>query len=172
MKKNTIFVILLIIIAIGGVTSLVLLNTNSIDNSNTNKSLSNNSTNISQNINNNSHNNNHNSRGNIIVTQEGPSSASYNSEVTIKWTVTNKGSYPITEVKGTSQSLNYDFGTIAPGESKSTNLKLFIPDPSYIDGNGSDPVAEDYYIGGFSLNYKLNGQSYQINSNSITIAIQ
>jgi hypothetical protein len=172
MKRNSIFIILLVIIAIAGVVGIVLLNTTSTDNNHNNNHSNNNSTNISNNTHNSSHNNSV-GEGNIIVTQKGPSSGSYNSNVSIIWTVTNKGSSPITDVKATSQFAIHDFGTIGAGESKSTTLNVFIPDPSYIDGNSSNVIhSDDFYIGGFSIEYKLNGQTHKMSSNSISIAIK
>lgn len=168
MDKKYIFLVFVVIIAIVAIASYALINTNFDDNKTTN--ITKNSSDKSpggDNI-----TKNKTARG-ISVIQEGPSSADYGKNVSIKWTVTNKGSQPITNVNGTSQDFNYNFGTIKPGESKSITFKMSIPSLDQVKNDFGDDatVPNPFIIGGFHLSYNLNGKLNEVTSNSLSIPL-
>jgi len=161
MKKASIFIIILVIFAIVGVASIILVENGVNDNNktSTNKSVDKNVT-----------DNKTNGNGKVEVVQSAPSSVKAGDNITVKWTVTNRHSTPITNVNGVSQYGDYDFGTIAPGESKSTTFT--IPSQMDISGDGDLTVeSSSLYIGGFSLEYDLKGKHYQVNSNNLDIKL-
>ena len=115
----------------------------------------------------------------VVAIQSGPVSAKEGSNITISWAVKNDANSTITNVKGIDQNFDYDFGSLAPGESKSINHSLYIPTMNDlisagfdVNGNGMDEDGMDeFFIGGFALSYSMNGKDYSINSNSITVIL-
>ncbi|WP_409200376.1 hypothetical protein [Methanobrevibacter sp. DSM 116169] len=165
-KSKLAILIVIIVVVIVGIAGVLLLNNGSSDDNNTNTTNKNDS---NKNISDNS-----TSKNKTVVThdvsavQEGPSAAKEGSTVTVKWTVTNKGSLSITNVKGISQYGDYNFGTIEPGQSKTTSFELSTQGP--YDENESEK-QESLFIGGFGLEYDFNGKHFKTNSNTIEIAL-
>lgn len=170
MRKSNIFILILVILVIIGIAALIFVSSNP-DNENRINNTNNNSNNSHHNQSN-IHRNHNNSiaTNNVVAILDGPSSASEGSMITVKWTVTNKGSAQITNVKAISQYGDYDFGNIASGESKSTSFEIPSYGPYEDESNESDD-DKSLFIGGFSLEYDFNGKHYQINSNSIEVSL-
>lgn len=198
MGNKFIIAIIILIIAVFGVSAYLIMNPenqlldkitgdNFGDDMNNSVNISNNGTNSSNknstamNGTNTSNNNSNNPEKSVSVsaTQSGPSSASEGSSVSITWTVKNNGKVAISNVKGVDQSNSHSFGTIKPGESKSTTYSLYIPTDAEIAadfGSGNDNVSvttesNSFDIGGYYLTYSANGHSYSLNSNSVKIAL-
>ena len=182
MGNKFIVAVIILIIAVFGVSAYLIMNPDSQllnkltgdigDNMNNNSiNLSNNGTNASDKVNSttNSSNSSNGTNGtntsgggvSISASQSGPSSASEGSSVSITWTVKNNGNVAISNVKGVDQSNSHTFGTIKPGESKSTTYSLYIPTNSEIAADfssGNDNVSvtsesNSFYIGGYYLTY-------------------
>ncbi len=124
---------------------------------------------------NNSYINKTSSNKTVVAIQSGPAHASEGSKIDITWAVKNDANSTITNVKAIDQNFDYNFGSLAPGESKSVNYSLYIPTINDLKSAGFD-VNEDsmdeFLIGGFGLSYSMDGQDYTIKSNDITIILK
>lgn len=112
----------------------------------------------------------------VVAIQSGPAHAKEGSKVLITWAVKNDENSTITNVKAIDQNFDYDFGSLAPGESKSVNYTLYIPTINDLKSAGFD-VNDDsdwneFFIGGFRLSYSMDGKDYSINSNNLTIILK
>lgn len=139
-------------------------NISNVNNSN-NMGLNNSSTNINTNT----------SNKTVVAIQSGPAHASEGSKIDITWAVKNDANSTITNVKAIDQNFDYDFGSLAPGESKSVNYTLYIPTINDLKSAGfdvNDDIMDEFLIGGFGLSYSMNGQDYTIKSNDITIILK
>lgn len=111
----------------------------------------------------------------VVAIQSGPAHAKEGSKIDITWAVKNDANSTITNVEAVDQNFDYNFGSLAPGESKSVNYTLYIPTINDLKSAGfdvSDESMEEFFIGGFALSYSMNGQNYTINSNNITIILK
>lgn len=106
--------------------------------------------------------------GNIIVTQSAPSSVYSGDPIKVTWTVRNNYSTTITNVMGVDQSNTFNFSTLSPGQTKITSFE--IPSTMNMYENYTSN-STSLFIGGFSLEYDLDGKHYQVNSNNLTVNI-
>lgn len=165
-------IIIIIIIVFGGVMFFVTgLSPQDISLTDVEDDIDNN-TNIGLN---NSYINKTSSNKTVVAIQSGPAHASEGSKIDITWAVKNDANSTITNVKAIDQNFDYNFGSLAPGESKSVNYSLYIPTINDLKSAGFD-VNEDsmdeFLIGGFGLSYSMDGQDYTIKSNDITIILK
>ncbi|MGL6297638.1 MAG: hypothetical protein ACRC1M_00540 [Methanobacteriaceae archaeon] len=131
-----------------------------------------NETNITNNSTNNGSNANNTVTGNVTAKLSGPAEAAKGDSVDLTWTVTNNMNTAISSVKGTDQNANYNFGTIAPGETKTFTFKVKIPTDDEVKADfGGGSVSNPFGIGGFALSWDVNGETKNINSNSIEIKL-
>jgi len=169
MNGKIIALIVIIVLAIVGVSAFFMLQTpttNSTDLNQTNNT--NNNTNV--NITNKTNKTNITS---VSAVLSGPSSSSEGSTITLTWKVTNNGNTDITNVTAGDQNENYDFGTIKAGETKIHTFTIRIPTTEgvKIDFGENATVSNPFYIGGFGLSYTVNGQVTTTNSNAISITL-
>ena len=111
----------------------------------------------------------------VVAIQSGPAHASEGSKIDITWAVKNDANSTITNVKAIDQNFDYNFGSLAPGESKSVNYTLYIPTINDLKSAGfdvNDDSMDEFLIGGFGLSYSMDGQDYTIKSNDITIILK
>ena len=158
MKKSRIAIILLVVVIVIISLGLILANIGGDVNNR-------NSTNSTNNTNGSNVPKNNTDVNNVIATQDGPSEAEKGSEITVVWTVTNKGSSPITNVKAVSQFGEYNFGSLTPGESRTTSFQ--VPTSGPIEDN-----PDILFIGGFALEYDFKGKHYKMNSNPIEVKLR
>ena len=165
MNGKIIALIIVIIIAIVGVSAF-FIGQSTIDNPNDNETNKTNGTNDNVTINN---------KTNVSVSavQSGPSSSQEGTTITLTWKVTNNGNANITNVQASSQEENFDFGTIAPGETKTHTFTMRIPTTEEVkqDFDENATVSNPFFIGGFGLSYSISGQEHTTQSNSIEIAL-
>lgn len=124
---------------------------------------------------NNSDINKNSSNKTVVAIQSGPAHASEGSKIDITWAVKNDANSTITNVKAIDQNFDYNFGSLAPGESKSVNYTLYIPTINDLKSAGfdvNDDSMDEFLIGGFGLSYSMDGQDYTIKSNDITIILK
>lgn len=182
MKNKFIALIIVIIIAIVGVSAFLLVQDNTISNNNgidNGTNMGNNTTNnnvINNTTNKNIHSGNTNHKGitdqnGVTASLNGPKSSSQGKTVKLTWKITNNANTSITNVRAVDQSNSHNFGTIAPGESKTYTATLYIPTLAQVEedfGQGST-ISNPFYIGGYSVSYNLNGENFQFNANPINI---
>jgi len=164
MNGKLIALIVVIIIAVVGVSAFLLIQTpQDISNGNdtnktngTNNGTINNKTNV-----------------NVSAVLSGPSSSKEGSTITLTWKVTNNGNTDITNVQGSSQDEYYNFGTIGPGQTKTHTFNTYIPTTEGIkeDFGENATISNPFLIGGFGLSFSVNGQEHSIQSNSIEIPL-
>ncbi|MGL4669241.1 MAG: hypothetical protein ACRCVG_01400, partial [Methanobacteriaceae archaeon] len=130
----------------------------------------NNITNSTDIINNSDNTGNNTTNNGVIAKLSGPSQSSKGEYVDLIWTVTNNMNVTISSVKGIDQNNNYNFGTIAPNETKTFTFKVKIPTDEELKADFPDgSVSNPFVIGGFALSWNANGENKEINSNSIKI---
>jgi len=108
----------------------------------------------------------------ILANQTGPATAKKGDNVTINWTISNKGSQTAYNVKGTAQNFDTTVGTLTPGETKSYQYTIHIPTDAEVqqDFGPNATVSNPFFIGGFSVSYtNSDGSTHAITSNSIEI---
>jgi len=108
----------------------------------------------------------------IIANQTGPATAKKGDNITINYTVSNKGGQVVYNVKADDQNFETTVGTLKPGETKSYQYTLHIPTDAEVqqdfDPNGT--VSNPFFIGGFGVSFSdSNGSTHTINANSLEI---
>ncbi|MDR2966507.1 MAG: hypothetical protein LBU74_00990 [Methanobacteriaceae archaeon] len=122
--------------------------------------------------NNNTTNNSRTSQNNSVVAiLEGPKSAKEGDNIQIIWKITNNLNVPISNVQGNDQNEIYNFSQINPGETKIHSFFIYIPSLTDIknDFGLNATISDPFFIGGFNVKYFVNGEEYNITSNSIEI---
>lgn len=164
MKNKFLILIAVIIIITLGVSAFLLIeNPEPTVKTNNNTNNTNNTTNNSMLSQNNS----------VVATLEGPKTAKEGDNIQIVWKITNNLNVPITNVQGSDQNKNHDFGQINPGETKTYSFSLLIPSSSVIqeDFGPNATIENPFFIGGFNVKYVVNGIEHSINSNSIEVKL-
>jgi hypothetical protein len=110
----------------------------------------------------------------IIANQTGPATAKKGDNITINYTVSNKGGQVVYNVKADDQNFETTIGTLKPGETKSYQYTLHIPTDTEVqqdfDPNGT--VSNPLFIGGFGVSFSdSNGSTHTINANSLEIKL-
>ncbi|MGF7117115.1 hypothetical protein [Methanobacterium oryzae] len=111
---------------------------------------------------------------NVIATQKGPETAKKGMNVTIQYTVSNKGSENVTNVSIVSQGIEQTIGTLKSGETKTYTSQLYIPTDAEVqeDFGINSTVSNPFFIGGFNVKFNdANGNEHSIMSNSIEIKL-
>ena len=164
MNGKLIALIVVIIVAIVGVSAFFLVQT-PFDNTNGNDTNKTNGTNNGTIIN--------KTTVSVSAVLSGPSSSKEGSTITLTWKVTNNGNKEITNVQGSSQDEDYNFGTIAPGQTKTHTFTSYIPTTEGIkqDFGENATVSNPFGIGGFGLSFLVDGKEHSIQSNSIDIPL-
>ncbi|BBL61980.1 hypothetical protein MARBORIA2_01820 [Methanobrevibacter arboriphilus] len=178
MQNKFIALIIVIIIAICGVSAFLLTQgtdnevNNITDNSSSNKTVNNvtNNTNIN---NGNTNFNGNTDENDITASLNGPKYSAEGKTVNLIWKITNNGNTTINNILAEDQSSSNNFGSLAPGESKTYSVSLNIPTLAQVKEDfGSDAtVSNPFSIGGYSITYVLNGEQFQFNSNSLEIKL-
>jgi len=110
----------------------------------------------------------------IVANQTGPATAKKGDNITINYTVSNKGGQIVYNVKADDQNFETTVGTLKPGETKSYQYTLHIPTDAEVqqdfDPNGT--VSNPFFIGGFGVSFSdSNGSTHTINANSLEIKL-
>jgi hypothetical protein len=111
---------------------------------------------------------------NVTATQKGPETAKKGMNVTIQYTVSNRGSENVTNVSIISQGIEQIIGTLKPGETKTYTSQLYIPTDAEVqqDFGINSTVSNPFFIGGFSVKFNdAKGAEHSIMSNSIEIKL-
>jgi len=176
MQNKFIALIIIIVIAICGISAFLLTQSNEVNNI-ANNTISNqtmdNVTN-SKNINNSTTTfNGDTDENNITASLNGPKYSSEGNTVNLKWKITNNGNDTITNVIAEDQSSSHNFGSLAPGESKTYSVSMNIPTLAQLreDFGPDATISNPFSIGGYSITYMLNGEQFQFNSNSLEIKL-
>lgn len=184
MNNKFIALIIVIIIAICGVSAFLLTQdhttNNGVDNgTNTGNNTANNTVNNNNHTNNKtipSGNTNHKGitdQNGVTASLNGPMYSAEGKSVKITCKITNNANETITNVNGADQLFSHNFGTIAPGESKTFTTTVHIPTAAQLEadfGPGAS-ISNPFYIGGYSVTYDLNGENFQFNSNALEIKL-
>lgn len=187
MNNKFIALIIVIIIAICGVSAFLLTQdhttNNGVDNgTNTGNNTANNTVNNNNNTNNKtipSENTNHKGvtdQNGVTASLNGPKYSAEGKSVKVTCKITNNANESINNVEILSQLITYNFGTIASGESKTYTTTLQIPTKaSLIEDFDVDPseavVPNPFSFGSYLVNYNLNGESFQLHSNEFKISL-
>jgi len=110
----------------------------------------------------------------IVASQTGPATAVQGDNVTIKYSVSNKGGQSVYNVKATSQDFQTTIGTLKPGETKNYEYTLHIPTNQEVqeDFGPNATVSNPFFIGGFGVSYTdSSGSTHNLNANSIEIKL-
>ena len=167
MNEKFIALLVVIVIAIVGVSAFLLTQdlSNNSNGNDSNQTNGNNNTKINNNTN----------KTNVSVSAvlSGPEIAKEGDTISLIWTVTNNGNVNITNVRGIDQNEDHDFGTINPGQTKTHTFNVPIPIYKDVaqDFQKTSTVSDPFFIGGFGLSYTANGQRFTIQSNSIEILL-
>lgn len=112
---------------------------------------------------------------NIVANQTGPAKAKEGDNVTINYSVSNKGGQVVNNVKIHDQNFDTTIGTLNPGETKKYQYTLHIPTDKEVqqDFSSKSTVSNPFFVGGFGVSFTdLNGSSHTINSNSLEIKLE
>ena len=112
---------------------------------------------------------------NIVANQTGPAKAKEGDNVTINYSVSNKGGQVVNNVKIHDQNFDTTIGTLNPGETKTYQYTLHIPTDKEVqeDFKSNSTVSNPFFVGGFGVSFNdLNGSSHTINSNSLEIKLE
>jgi len=185
MENKFIALIIVIIIAICGVSAFLLTQDfNSNNNVNNGTNTGNNTKNDT--VNNNTNNKtipsgNTDHKGNtdknkVTASFNGPKYSAEGKSVKVTCKITNNGNESITNVEIGSQLITHSFGTIGPGESKTFTTTLQIPTTAgLIEDFDLDPkdaiVSNPFSFSSYSVTYDLNGENFQFNSNELLIRL-
>ncbi|MCL2114929.1 MAG: hypothetical protein FWH29_01765 [Methanobrevibacter sp.] len=122
-------------------------------------------------INNTTNNSKTSQNNSVVAILEGPESAEEGDEILITWKITNNLNVPITNVQGNDQNEIYNFSQINPGETKTHSFFIYVPSLNDIksDFGLNTTTSDPFYIGGFNVNYFVNGVENNIVSNSLEI---
>jgi len=182
MENKFIALIIIIIIAICGVSAFLLTQDN--DNINKGNNTGNNTTNGT--VNNNtpnktipSGNTDHKGvtdKNRVTASFNGPKYSAEGKTVTVTCKITNNGNESINNVEIGSQLITHSFGTIGPGETKTYTTTLQIPTTAgLIEDFDLDPkdaiVSNPFSFSSYSVTYDLNGENFQFNSNELLIRL-
>lgn len=178
MQNKFIALLIVIIIAVCGVSAFLLTqnnnteNNNITDNNGSNDNINNTMKNKNMNLGNTNFKGNTDENG-IIASLNGPLYSSEGKTINLTWKITNNGNDTINNVSAEDQSSSHNFGTLAPGESKIYSVSLNIPTLAQVkeDFGPDATVSNPFSIGGYSISYLLNGEEFQFNSNSIDIKL-
>ncbi|MBZ9570154.1 hypothetical protein KQY27_01120 [Methanobrevibacter sp. TMH8] len=181
MNNKFIALIIVIIIAVCGVSAFLLTQDNINNNGSSNGTMAGNNTGNNTMGNNttnvipsgNTNNKGVTDQNGVIASLNGPKYSAQGKTVNLVWKITNNGSETIQNVQAQDQSNSHDFGNIAPGESKTFTASLNIPTLAQVkqDFGPDATIANPFSIGGFSVTYSLNGENFQFNSNSLDIRL-
>lgn len=184
MNNKFIALIIILIIAIGGISAFLLTQDSTISNNNTtnngtntgNNTINNNVTNNTNNKSIPSGNTNHKGvtdQNGVTASLNGPKNSAEGKAVKLTWKITNNGNESITNVQAVDQSDSHNFGTIAAGASKTFTTTLNIPTLAQVEQNfgPGSTISNPFFIGGYSVTYNLNGESFQFNANSLKIKL-
>jgi hypothetical protein len=170
--------IIVIIVAICGMSAFLLTQEAAVDKNNSNNNSYSNTNVNNTTTNNSSHTGNTNHKGitdqnGVTASLNGPKLSSEGKTVQLTWKITNGGNETILTVSALDQSSSHEFGTIAPGESKSFTFSLSIPTLESVkqDFGPDSTVPNPFYIGGYSVTYNLNGNQFQFNANTLEIKL-
>jgi len=182
MNNKFIALIIIVIIAICGVSAFLLTQDRTVSNS------TDNGTNIGNNTINNtvkndtinktvpSGNTDHKGitdQNGVTASLNGPKYSAEGKSFTITCKITNNANESITDVQGADQLFSHNFGTIGPGESKTFTTTVHIPTVAQLEadfGPGAS-ISNPFSIGGYAVTYTLNGENFQFNSNSLEIKL-
>jgi len=183
MENKFIALIIIIIIAICGVSAF-LLTQDFIFNNNVNGTVGNNTTNNTGNNTTNktipSGNTDHKGitdKNRVTASFNGPKYSAEGKWVTVTCKITNNGNESITNVEAGSQLITHNFGTIGPGESKTFTTNLQIPTTAGLiedfdlDPNDGPIISNPFSLSSYSVTYNLNGETFQFNSNELLIRL-
>lgn len=176
MNNRFIALIIVIVVAICGMSAFLLTQETAVDNNGTNNNVTNTTVNNTTSNNGSTPTGNTNHKGvtdqnGVTASLNGPKSSSEGKTVQLTWKITNGGNETISEVSAIDQSNSQEFGSIAPGESKSVTFSLNIPTVNGLEqdfGPGAS-ISNPFYIGGYSVTYNLNGTQFQFNANALEI---
>lgn len=180
MSNKFIALIIVIIIIIFGISAFLLSQQTDVENNNNKNINDNNSSNTFNNTTNNSNTStgNTNHKGNIdqngvTASLNGPISSSEGKTVQLTWKIINSGNESISSVSAIDQLNSHEFGTMAPGESKSftVSLRIFTLKSLRQDFGPDVIISNPHYIGGYSVTYDLNGIQFQFNANALKIKL-
>ena len=110
----------------------------------------------------------------ILANQTGPTTSKKGDNVTINWTISNKGGQTVYNVKGTSQNFDATIGILKPGDTKSYQYTILIPTDAEVqqDFGPNATVSNPFFIGGFSVSYtNSDGSTHTVTSNSLEIKL-
>jgi hypothetical protein len=157
MKNKFLILIIVLIIAILGLSALL-----SPYNSKITSKLSNNNT-----INNSSASQNNS----VIAILEGPKSAEEGKNIQIIWKITNNLNVSISNVQGVDQNEFFNFGRINPGETKTYSFFMEVPSLNDIknDFGLNATISDPFYIDSFQVKYFVDEVEFNINSNTLEI---
>ena len=114
-------------------------------------------------------------KNNVTVIANCQKTAYQGTNASIIWKIINNGNKTIENVVASDQSAHHEFGSIKPGETKVYNFTTYIPtnedlelDFGAKDGQWPGPL----WWGGFGVTYKINGEKFSTNANSMEINVK
>lgn len=120
------------------------------------------------------HIHNNTTKGFAIAILSGPKKAFEKDKVQLTWTIKNHYNKKITNVVAYDEYKSHNFGTLEPGETKIYSHTIKLPSiQDVMDYIGKDdyPNHVDFYIPGLTVNYNVDGGKHTIHSNSIEIRL-
>lgn len=110
----------------------------------------------------------------VVANQTGPATAKKGENVTINYSISNKGGQVVYNVKTNDQNFNTTIGTLKPGETKNYQYTLHIPTDAEVqqDFDPNATVSNPFFIGGFGVSFSdSNGSTHTINAKSLEIKL-
>ncbi len=161
-NKIIALVLIIIVLLVAGVVAFTFKAPTTVSNNTTvNNVTSTNTSNVTANI-------------KMVASQTGPATAKKGDNVTINYTISNKGGQVLYNIKANDQNFDTTVGTLKPGETKSYQYTLHIPTDAEVqqDFGPNATVSNPLFIGGFSVSFTdSNSSTHTITANSLEIKL-
>ncbi len=161
-KRISALIVIVIVLLVAGVVAFNYMgNSTTTNNTTTANNTTTNTSNKTTNI-------------NVVANQTGPVTAKKGDNVTINYSISNKGNSEVFNVKAIDQNFENTIGTLKPSETKNFQYTVHIPTDKEVqqDFDPNATVSNPFFIGGFGVSFKdINGNTHTINANSLEIKL-